>query len=152
MLVDQRDRFTIETAEGEILATAIIRPDLWPHMPDVVPEWFTNWSDQRLWQAVLAVRTNGFDFVDPGAVQHYLQQHCPKETEGLMARLAAHVARWLHPEYLRFHYQVLRQSGVRHSCDKWADVIKRKCLEQCPLQELKIVVTDPPTFGEEVVA
>lgn len=144
------DRFSIETAEGEILASAIIRPDSWAQLRPVTPEWFTEWSDQRLWKAVQFAMTANLGFADPNVIRNWLRQQWPDEAESLIERLADHVNRWAHPEYLPFHIGVLRHNGIRLSCRRWSRVIIRYCDELRPLSELQAIVTDPPAFGSEV--
>ncbi len=144
------DRFSIETAEGEILATAILRPDLWARLQDVTPEWFTEWSDQQLWQAIQLVMETNLECADPNVIHNWLIKHWPDEAESLIQRLADHVGRWAHPEYLPFHLGVLRQNGIRLSCRHWSGVILKFCDELRPLSELQAVVTDPPAFEMKV--
>jgi hypothetical protein len=152
MIANPRDRFTIETAEGEIIAAAIIRPDLWPKLQMVAPEWYSQWSDQRLWQAVRVGVNADTGFCDPKAIQQHLSKHWPDETGALVDRLACHVDRWVHPEYIEYYLEVLRENGVRNSLCFWTKLIQKKCREYCPLTELKAIVTDPPAFEKEVTA
>jgi hypothetical protein len=152
MITIPTDKLSIETAEGEVLAVVILRPDLWTQLQQVEPEWFTDWSDQRLWQAAKAAMETNLGFACPNVIRNWLRQKWPDEADGLFERLAGHVDRWVHPAHLQFHLCVLRQNGIRLSCRRWAAVIVQFVDEHRPLAELQAIVTDPPKFGLAVAS
>ena len=147
MITTLTDRFTIETAAGEVLAAVIARPDLWPQLSEVYPEWFEQWGDQRLWQAICVSVNETSGFCDPNAVDKYLRDRWPDETEGLLIRWIDCYGRWVHPEYLLFHLGLLRENGVRNALFCWTTRIQKGCRENYPLNELKEIVANPPEFG-----
>jgi len=151
MLANADDLVSLESAEGEILASLVIRPEFWPRMKTVESHWFSRGEDRLLFRSLKFAAEQNDGFADPVTAKNFIEAKFPEQSSSLINRLAGHVCRNygagpLADSLFEFHFRLLQTNGIRRTHLKWARAISLCCEERRSLAELRELVDDKPSF------
>jgi hypothetical protein len=155
MLTNSDDLCSLENAEGEILASLIVRPELLPKLEIVEPEWFSRGEDRILWKAFRDAAHKNDGVAEPATANRFLVARYPEQAKQLLNRMVGHVNRnygagELADNLFEYHFKLLQNNGIRRTHWIWAKSIAIHCEQRQPLDELRSIVDDRPGFGSAV--
>ena len=153
MIANSTDLCSMEPAEGEILASLIVRPEKLATLQIVEPDWFSRSEDRTLWRAFMYATRQNDGLADPTTAKNFIEQKYPGQSESLLDRMVGHINRNygagpLADSLLDYHLSLLQTNGIRRTHWKWARGICLCCEQRRSLEELRAIVDGRPGFGK----
>lgn len=141
----------IEQAEREVIGIALRHPNSWPKLAKVRPEWFHEWRDQQLWQAIQRCYECNEGMIEDPVLADLLQEMFGDDAADLAARAVDASNTFLHAEHVEFNVALLDRMGTRLAIRRQAHVVVEMCDSRRPMAVIRDVLAQPP-IGSEVRA
>ena len=148
-IVDSLNARDVEQAEREIIAIALRHPRSWPKLEKVRSEWFREWRDQQLWQAIQRCYECNEGMVEDPVLADLLTEMFGDDAEDLVARAVDISNTYLHAELVEFNVALLERAGTRLAIRRQAQVVVEMCDSRRPMAAIRDVLAQPP-IGKEI--
>ncbi len=149
-IVDSLNARDVEQAEREVIGIALRHPESWPKLAKVRPEWFREWRDQQLWQAILRCYECNEGMVEDPVLGDLLIEMFGDDAEDLAARAVDISHTFLHWEFVDFNVTLLERAGTRLAIRRQAQVVIEMCDSRRPMSAIRDVLAQPP-IGKEIL-
>ncbi len=148
-IVDSLNARDVEQAERQIIGIALRHPRSWPKLAKVKPEWFCEWRDQQLWQAIQrCYECNEVLFATPVLAEQLTEIFGDDAVD--LAAWAVDISNgFLHVELVEFNVALLEHAETRLAIRRQAQVVFEMCDSRRPMAAIGHVFTQPP-IGVEV--
>lgn len=133
----------IEQAEEEIIGIALRHPTSWPKIQHVRSEWFREWSDQQLWQAIQRCYEINDGLVEAIVLADVLQELFDDDASVLAERALQLGNGYLHAEFIDFHLAILERHGQRLALKRWGMVVVEMC-DSRPMADIRRILSQMP--------
>lgn len=131
-------------AVAATMAVAMRRPELWPIVSQVRPEWLPEHADRVLWQGILHTLSENDGLGELAVLEGWLRSHHPADTDFLLERLAAYIDCALYREYIEHDVPLLRAHGERREVRAYGQHLVRLVDERAPMSVIWRALADAP--------
>lgn len=150
-IVDSLNARDIEQAEREVIGIALRHPRSWPMLAKVRAEWFREWRDQQLWQAIQRCYECNEGMIEDPVLADILNETFGDDAADLAARAVDISNTFLHAEHVEFNVMLIERAGTRLAIRRQAQVVVEMCDSRRPMAAIRDVLAQPP-IGSEVRA
>lgn len=131
-------------AEVSLFAAVVRDPECWATFQGVESDWFDEWKDRVLWDAIRFAMTANDGVFEPTHVREWLNEQEPQDAKDLFAALADYGDLAFERDLLPQAVAVLRRAGERRMLVRWAQEVIELCRSAAPINVIRELVRQAP--------
>lgn len=134
----------LELAVAATMAVAMRKPELWPLVSAIKPEWFPQHADRILWSGIQFTLTENDGLGELAVLEGWLREHHPKDAKGLLERLAHYTDTSIYRPCIEHDVRMLERHGLRREIRGFGQHLVKLCDDCAPISEVWKTLGDAP--------